>query len=48
MALSKAQAGQSVELLFSEIRQPADHAHQTLTLDPHLIHRRSTQQRLRT
>jgi Bacterial regulatory proteins, lacI family len=30
------------------LRQPADHAHQTLTLDPHLIPRRSTQQGLRT
>jgi LacI family transcriptional regulator len=38
----------AVELLPTEIRQPADHAHQTLTLDPHLIPRRSTQQRLRT
>jgi LacI family transcriptional regulator len=38
----------AVELLLTEIRQPADHAHQTLTLDPHLIPRRSTQQRLRT
>jgi DNA-binding LacI/PurR family transcriptional regulator len=38
----------AVELLLTEIRQPADHAHQTLTLDPHLIPRRSTQQGLRT
>jgi DNA-binding LacI/PurR family transcriptional regulator len=38
----------AVELLLSEIRQPADHAHRTVTLDPHLIPRRSTQQQLRT
>ena len=38
----------AVELLLSEIHQPADHAHQTLTLDPDLIPRHSTQQRLRT
>ena len=32
----------AVELLLEEIRQPADHAHRTIMLDPHLIPRRST------
>jgi LacI family transcriptional regulator len=32
----------AVELLLEEIRQPSDHAHRTIMLDPHLIPRRST------
>jgi LacI family transcriptional regulator len=32
----------AVELLLAEIRQPADHEHRTVMLDPHLIPRRST------
>jgi LacI family transcriptional regulator len=32
----------AVELLFAEIREPAEHLHRTETLDPHLIPRRST------
>jgi DNA-binding LacI/PurR family transcriptional regulator len=32
----------AIELLLEEIRQGSDHLHRTVTLDPHLIARRST------
>ena len=32
----------AVELLLDEIRQPSDHPHRTIMVDPHLIPRRST------